>query len=276
MKFVPRDLGAAAEASSGGGERSLVREAAIVIGAFLALACATYFAIGWVVERTLPLISIEREQEWFASFTPTAALAEADLSPALQKRRERAAELLRQLANDSAVPRLPYRLHVVAGAEPNAFAFPGGAVGVSRGLLEQVDDDIALAFVLAHELGHFAQRDHLRGIGRALGRSLVWALLFGNGSDSLNANLSSLLDLAHSRTQESGADEFGLALVHRALGTTTGADGLFAWLEQRERLPGWTAMLLTHPQSKERLAALRAHAAKLVSSERPADRAAAK
>lgn len=262
MKFVARDPGEAAEASAGGGERGLLREAAVLFGAFLLLALGSYAAIGWVTERTLPLISVEREQAWFSKFTPGAAL-EAELSPEFAARRDRVAKLLERLAADPAVPRLNYRLHVLEGEAPNAFAFPGGAVGVTRGLIEMLDDEVAIAFVLGHELGHFAQRDHLRGLGRRLGRSLVWAIIFGDAGDFVGARMAQLLDLRHSREQESSADLFGVELVHRIHGTTEGTDRLFAWLAEQERSPAWTAMIATHPHSRDRLADLRAHAARL-------------
>lgn len=264
MKFVRRDLGEAAEASSGGGEPGMGREILLMGGALLALTLAVWFGISWTIELALPLISSETEGKWFGSFTPAKAMDAPELSPAQTAQRDQAAAVLARLTTDPAVPRLNYRLIVIPGREPNAFAFPGGTIGVTVGLLEVVPEDVPLAFVLGHELGHFAQRDHLRGIGRQLGRQLAWALIFGgDGGDLLGSHFSTLLDLRHSRGQESGADIFGLELVHRTFGTTAGTDRLFAWLESRDRNPRWLAMLQTHPVPADRLAEMRAHAARL-------------
>ena len=65
---------------------------------------------------------------------------------------------------------LPYPLQVnlVESETPNAFAFPGGKIVVFSSLLDSVQSENGLAFVLAHELSHFQNRDHLRGMGRSI------------------------------------------------------------------------------------------------------------
>jgi Zn-dependent protease with chaperone function len=271
MKFVQRDLGAAAEASSGGGRAGWQREVLLLGSALLALTLGLWFGIGWAVELALPLISVETERQWFGSFTPDHTEEPADLPAPLASRLARTQAVLTRLQADAAVPRFDYRLFVLDDREPNAFAFPGGSIGVTRGLLELLeDDDVAMAFVLGHELGHFAHRDQLRGIGRAFGRSLAWALIFGDdGGGLLNSHLTNLLELRHSRGQEHDADLYGLELVHRIYGTTKGTDRLFVWLEQRERSPAWMEMIRTHPQAKGRLTDLRAYASRLQSGGSP-------
>jgi len=264
MKFVRRDLGAAAEVNTGGAAPGMRREIIVVAVALLAMTAGLWFGIAWATELALPLISVETERKWFGSFAPDDVRAEHELTSKQTNQRDRAAAVLKRLTADPAVPKLSYRLFVVPGAEPNAFAFPGGAIGVTEGLLELVPEDVSLAFVLGHELGHFAQRDHLRGIGRHLGRQLAWALIFGgDGGDLLSGHLATLLDLRHSRGQESGADGFGLGLVHRIYGTTHGTERLFEWLAQRDRQPGWLSMLKTHPATADRLIQLRAAASQL-------------
>lgn len=270
MKFVQRDLGAAAESSSGGGESGLGREIILMGGALLALTLTLWFGVGWITERALPWISPETEAKWFGDFSPGRGLSADKLTGELAARRDQAATVLARLAADPSVPKMKYRLVVLPDDTPNAFAFPGGAIGVTRGLLNVVQGEVPLAFVLGHELGHFAQRDHLRGIGRQLGRQLAWILIFGgDGGDWVGTHLSTLLDLRHSRTQESGADRFGLALVQRTYGTTAGTDRLFAWLEQHDRHPAWLTMLQTHPAPTDRLSLLRIEAARLAATKPP-------
>lgn len=263
MKFVRRDLGEAAEASAGGGESGLGREIVLMGGALLALVLTLWFGIAWATELTLPLISPGTEHKWFGNFSPSQLSSDSALTAEQEARHARVAAVLARLTADPSVPRIEYRVFLLPGREPNAFAFPGGAIGVTEGLLDIVEEEVPLAFVLGHELGHFAQRDHLRGLGRQLGRQLAWALIFGDGGDLLGSHLSSLLDLRHSRGQESGADLFGLELVHRIYGTTAGTDRLFAWLETRDQNPRWLEMLQTHPVPTNRLTEMRAHAARL-------------
>lgn len=261
MKYVHRDLGEAAEASNPG-PAGMRREIVFLLIATASLFVAAYFAIGWVVELALPRISVERERAWFSSFT----LSEKIATPSNRVEAERfghAEEILKKLAARPGVPALDYKLVFIAEKQPNAFAFPGGNIGITRGMLEVLDDELSVAFVLGHELGHFAQRDHLRGIGRALGRALVWAIFFGDTGESLSQHSATLLDLAHSRHQENGADLFGLELVYGVYGKSEGAEKLFAWLEQRQRQPAWVSWMQTHPHPGNRVLHLREHAKKL-------------
>ena len=261
MKFVQRDMGEAAEASNPG-SNAMRREIVFLLVTTAAIMVAVYFCIGWIVELTLPHISAEREKAWFKHVSLAAHTINPE-SPLELTRFDAAKQNLQRLASQPGVVALDYKLVLLADETPNAFAFPGGTIGVTRGMLELLDDEISMAFVLGHELGHFAHRDHLRGIGRAIGRALVMGLIFGNAGDTLTTNASSLFDLAHSRSGEAAADEFSLGLVHRAYGRTEGTDRLFVWLEKRQRLPAWTRWLQTHPDPGDRIQKLRASAQRL-------------
>lgn len=259
MKYVLRDLGESAEINRGGRGPPLWRETGTLLGAAAGLALALYFTIGWIVEFALPLISTEREHAWFSGFElPSAYTPDADT----QKRLDLADAILRKLATAPGVPAIPYRLSLLDETQPNAFALPGGTVAITRGLLDLLgDDEIALAFVLAHELGHFAQRDQLRGIGRQFGRTLVWALIFGgNGGDVLTGHTGALLELGHSRKQEAGADRFAMGVILATYGRAASADRLFRWLDEKSLHLTGLDLLATHPAPADRVEALRRYA----------------
>jgi len=257
-------MGEAAEVSAGGGERGMLRELATLTGAALTLAVVVYFGVAWVVEWTLPLISVEREMSWFEDF-PVAAMEAAPTNERAEQR-EFARATLAKLAVQSGVPAVAWRLELSPDGTANAYALPGGTIVVTTGLMDVVgDDEIALAFVLGHELGHFVQRDHLRGIGRSIGRTLVWTLIFGGagGTDLFSQRADQLLELGYSRRQESGADEWGVRLVMATYGSIEGSERLFEWLAERERLPAWTTLLSSHPASANRIEQLRWYAGQL-------------
>ena len=50
----------------------------------------------------------------------------------------------------------------------NAFVEPNGTIYITSGLLDKIDDKEILTFILAHEMGHYAHRDHLKVFGREL------------------------------------------------------------------------------------------------------------
>jgi Zn-dependent protease with chaperone function len=163
-------------------------------------------------------------------------------------------------------PENPYELQlsVLDDETPNAFALPGGSITVTRGLLEQVESENELAFVLGHEIGHFAGRDHLQAIGRAVVLSLTLSAVFGSvGAEAVPALASDLAGKGYDRGQERAADRFGLELVEREYGHVAGADRFFARLPDAkarlgDRAAAWFA---THPVSEKRIAALHRFAA---------------
>jgi Zn-dependent protease with chaperone function len=176
-----------------------------------------------------------------------------------------AAALLERLA--ARWPESPYafRLAVALEDSPNAFALPGGTIVLTSGLLDAVESENELAFVLAHELGHFAGRDHLRALGRGLILQLGLRAIVGAGAgDAVPALAGELASRGFARDQERGADAFALAIVAAEYGHVAGADAFFGRLPDAEaglgaRAAAWFS---THPVSEARIAALHARAAR--------------
>lgn len=158
----------------------------------------------------------------------------------------------------------PYelRLFVIDTPEPNAFALPGGAVGVTAGLLDAAESENELAFVLAHEMGHFERRHHLRGLSRSLAVGLVLGAVTGGSSGTLLTQwVANITQLGFAREHELEADRFGLAIVVDEYGHTAGATDFFEKLGDAEREAGSLGRmgqwLATHPVSPERISALK-------------------
>jgi Zn-dependent protease with chaperone function len=175
-------------------------------------------------------------------------------------RLEAARALLGRLASRWEENPYELRLAVMEEQDPNAFAVPGGMIYVTRGLLESVESENELAFVLGHEIGHFRSRDHLRSLGRGLLVSLTLsALIGGSAAESVPRVVTKLAENGFARDQEREADAFGIALVQAEYGHVAGTDGFF------RRIPDATAgigdelgsYLATHPVSEARIEALR-------------------
>ena len=167
--------------------------------------------------------------------------------------RERSlAQLLNRMA--SHWPENPYVFEIAIWdePEPNAVALPGGVIAVTSALLESVESENELAFVLGHELGHFHNRDHLRGLGRGIAFSLLLVAL-GVGGGGSAVQLASLAgqfaQRDFDRDQEIEADRFGLALLAAEYGHVSGAEAFFEHLPERdEPLGGELASYFsTHP-----------------------------
>ncbi|MEM6988135.1 MAG: M48 family metalloprotease, partial [Pseudomonadota bacterium] len=120
------------------------------------------------------------------------------------------------------------------------------------------------AFVLAHELGHFANRDHLRGLGRGIVLTTMSSMLLGADS-SLNAIFSpaSLAGQARfSRSRETAADASALAAIQCHYGHVGGALEFF---ESMADAPARERHILesmhyfdSHPEVNKRIGDLRA------------------
>lgn len=155
----------------------------------------------------------------------------------------------------------------------NAFALPGGLMGVNSGLIAAAGNENELAAVVAHEIGHIEQRHIARMIGVEKQASL-WniaalavALLAARSNSNSAGNavqaavaggqglqLSQML--AFSRDAEREADRVGLQLLSSTGYDVSGMVGIFQRLQAQGRLYESTGPVYqrTHPLTTERIA----------------------
>ena len=159
----------------------------------------------------------------------------------------------------------------------NAFAVPGGVVGVHDGLLRysQVEDE--LASVLAHELGHLSQSHFERGqeqrqssMRKALFGLLAGIALIGSDADAglaaIAASQAAAIDsgLRYSRRFEREADRVAIATLANAGWSPDAVPAMFERLQRSARFDrDIPAFLRTHPVTAERISDSRNRAAKL-------------
>ena len=156
----------------------------------------------------------------------------------------------------------------------NAFALPGGKVGVYTGIFDVARNQDQLAGVIAHEIGHVVSRHHDERITRQAGAQgvlgLVGALLGGTGYQQLAVQGGSLLAqtgflLPGSRTQETEADVVGQRLMAQAGFDPRGAVSLWEnMIEEGGSRP--PEFLSTHPDPSARIGEMRQRAAGLLST----------
>jgi predicted Zn-dependent protease len=253
LKYVPRQPREGINVSS----THPLRELVVLTAGIAAAAFALFLLVSLLVSLAAPLVSPEVERRVFESWslalmTTTAADEPSDELHALFGR-------LAAHWSDN-----PYdlRLGILPTAEINALAVPGGGVLVTRGLLDAVDSDAALAFVLGHELGHFAHRDHLRRLGRSMSFALVLASIgIGGGAGSASGivgYMNRMAGTSFDRRQELAADHFGLELVQAKFGHVAGGIDFFERLraEERHGQASWLTYLSTHPAHETRIDAI--------------------
>jgi len=146
-------------------------------------------------------------------------LSESEISndPELNRR---VSEVGRRIAAASPHPDWDWQFTVIDNDEPNAFALPGGKVGVNTGLFKVAENDDQLAAVMGHEVAHAIAR---HGAERMSQQVLMQAGLAGLGiaTDATTAGLAAqaatlVVTLPYSRTQEAEADHIGLIYMAEA------------------------------------------------------------
>ncbi|GAA3907683.1 M48 family metalloprotease [Halomonas cibimaris] len=161
----------------------------------------------------------------------------------------------------------------------NAFAVPGGVIGINAGLYAFAPDEGAFASVLAHELGHLAQRHFARGQKRAgqtqlpaMAAMLTGMVLAASGAGSaglataMGSQAAMLQDqLRYSRRFEREADRMGMQTLADAGYPPADMVRMFRAMQRMARLQGDTPpeFLLSHPVSESRLSDAQSRAAQL-------------
>jgi predicted Zn-dependent protease len=158
----------------------------------------------------------------------------------------------------------------VRDASINAFALPGGFVGVHTGLMNAAESESELASVLAHEVAHVTQRHIARMLGQQkqmqlpVLAALAAALLLGRSRPDLASGASAAVQagavsaqLSYSRDFERDADRVGLQALAAAGYDPRAMAAFFEKMQRSQRvaddgtLPGY---LRTHPVTTERIA----------------------
>jgi len=154
----------------------------------------------------------------------------------------------------STLPKLNYKISITESQQANAFALPGGEIVVTSGLLKEISSENELAMILAHELGHYANRDHLKGLGRGLLLALFSCIFVGTDATTSGFLTNSLsgMERKFSQKQEIAADLFALDLVHQTYHNVTGATDFFKRVTNKDKTPKFLYFLATHPHPEKR------------------------
>ncbi len=167
----------------------------------------------------------------------------------------------RDLASKSHRPDMPYSFNTLNATYINAYAFPGGTIGISRGILLELQDEAELASLMGHELGHVNARHTAQRMTRGMLAQVVFtgaAAAAGPQWENVVAGLGGIgtgaLLASYSRDQEREADDLGLEYMARADYNPEGFIGLMEMLKDMsgEDRGSLEMLFSTHPMSSER------------------------
>ena len=229
------------------------------IAGFTAIVVVLYFVCIYGVASLVPLIPPKDE----GIFSPIAVefLKNKKTNPDMEKALQPDFNWLLRSVPEVYRKELPLKLHVLDEDQLNAFAIPGGHIVTYTGLTNTFTGRDERIFVLAHEVGHFAKRHHLKKLGQGLS---VYLLLMPINiiTPEIGKAFGHFVQLdmvQHSQAQELEADLFALETLQ-----TMGLDltapvrvfKQFRVANPDEDKHKWEA---SHPTSIERIKQVRAY-----------------
>jgi len=235
------------------------------VTATLSLLAVAYFGVPAIADRLAPLVplTVERKLGDAVDVQVRGMLDRKHAGAAFEcghDTREKpgaaALDKIMQRLSDAAALRLPITAIVLRRPEANAIALPGARIYVFEGLIAKADNPDELAGVIAHEIGHVAHHDGTRSVLQTGGLSLMFGMLLGDfvGGGAVVVAARTVLQSSYSRHVEMAADAYGAALMNKAGGDAR-ALGVILGKIGGATEPGMD-LLLDHPQTKARIAAI--------------------
>jgi beta-barrel assembly-enhancing protease len=219
----------------------------------LALLIALFLALEPLVNAALKRIPVSSEVQLGNQFWKLSNLQKAkSVPPELQAKLDKAlARLLPSVADAG----YPFEFTIIENPTPNAFAFPGGKIGVHTGLLELAETPEHVAGVLAHEIAHVTQRHSLEQMLKKAGVMAALTVVLGDTSLSgLATAVGDLQGLAYSRDAEREADAVGWNYLIKAEINPKPMIEFFEALQRHtSKEAGVPSPLSTHPATQERI-----------------------
>lgn len=233
-----------------------LKDLVVLLGGLLAIGALAFWLLGLAVDAVVDDLSPEAEARLYA-LLPEGSLPATMATGARQAQLQAMVDGMRACAGSA----VPLRVSLADSKAPNAAALPGGHIVVFGGLLDRVESENGLAFVLAHEMAHIAQRDHLRAMGRGIVLFGLSALVMGSdsGLTDVLAPVNQLGVAKHSRTREAAADAAALRILTCRYGHAGGATEFFEAMKgEDERLFALSHYTASHPAMDERIGAIHA------------------
>jgi predicted Zn-dependent protease len=222
------------------------------------------------------MTSIGEEMQLGAqSFAQIKQQEKISLEPQANERVRRVGERIARVVGNQ-LPGAQWEFVVFESDELNAFALPGGKVGVYTGLLKLASSDDELAGVMGHEIGHVVARHGGKRMTEAtlIGAvGTVGAAVVDAKSGSEKSNLFMMAYggistvgyvLPHSRGDESEADIMGLQYAAEAGYDPRAAITFWEKMSAANGASQTPAWLSTHPANARRIADLKAAAPRYV------------
>lgn len=159
---------------------------------------------------------------------------------------------------------ITYHFAVIKSEEMNAFSLPGGYIYAYTGLMENINDEAALAAVLAHEISHVVARHQAERLSSMYAADAIQNAILGDNPGLFGQIMAGAMTegglLAYGRENEYEADDLGQRYMYAA-GYDPGGmvDVMHKIISLESGDPSKLGELLaTHPSTKDRLVRIEA------------------
>lgn len=259
MRFSPKKI----EENVNVSKTHPLREFALLLGGLTAFIVGIYLILGVAVDWIVPHISPEFERKIIALISFDEKLEGKKKNKKKQKAKSKEQEYLQFVSNklylnakDVAIkPKIVFK----NSSTVNAFAYPNGEIVMYKGLLDRLNNENEVAFIIAHEMGHYGHKHHLKSLGRGMVLLMVSSSLFGldNPLNNLITQFLNTTEKQFSQSQEEQADLYALNLLEKTYGHVGGSvNSLEAILKDRKSNEV-VYFFSTHPFPKKRLKRLK-------------------
>ncbi len=244
---------------------ALIVSVSVLVAALLGVACTT--TVPETGRKQVNLLPPSKEAALgLTEFQKMKETKRISTDPTLNELVQRVG---RRLSIVMPLPNADWEFVVFEDPTPNAFALPGGKVGVHTGLFQVSRSEAGLAAVIGHEVAHVVARHSGERVSQQMlaGAAVAGAgyLLHRDGEDGAlpTAALGAgalVATRAWSRAQELEADRLGAIFMARAGYDPREAVELWkrfaAWKQQNTTNGGTPNFLSTHPLDETRIAQL--------------------
>lgn len=220
----------------------------LILGLLLTL-IAIYAVLGFLIDILAPHIPKTAEMKMGSAILSEWTVVDDD--PVLESYEAILIKLVGETEAEN------YHIRILEDETLNAFAIPGNIIGFTTEFVEEIDDEEMIAFALAHELGHFENRDHIKGYGRLMVIYGIVNLITDDGSLSkLVLDVLSKTEMKFSQKGELEADAYGATLVETAYGSSQGGIEFFKEMSAISERSQLKSYFDSHPHPEKRIKAL--------------------
>lgn len=236
------------------------------IFAAMVLAVTACYTVPETGRQALILPIFDDVQMGTQAFAEVRAKEKVSTDPAANARIQRIGKRIAEAVGDR-MPNAQWEFVVFDAPETvNAFALPGGKVGVYTGLIRLAGSDDEIAFVMGHEIAHVTSRHSAQRATALMGAAIGAVAVEGLTRDSKYHDVilatyglgAAAGELKYSRSHESEADFIGLRYAAYAGYDPHAAVTFWQRMADQSKKSRIPQFLSTHPSDEKRIAALQA------------------